>query len=129
MTVANPNSQSDATDRMGQLLLSGWIMMQDACAVCYYPLFANPKDRSHVKCVNCTNNPSVPQPSSPAQPTGQAESLKVCENQPPIQIKIDALVKELVNSPADVHNIEYQLNLSKLILNCLHIKSYDNKSN
>lgn len=129
----------DPTDQMGQLLLSGWTMLQEACPSCHFPLFSSPKDRSRIKCVNCNDlNQTKPIESSPPPPPAiqQAElknsstninsisfSPNSSNNIDSIQYKIDELINELTTSPSNPHTIDYQINLSKLIINCLKIKS------
>lgn len=136
--MTQANQRHDATDRMGQLLLSGWIMLQESCSACHFPLFANPKDRSNIKCVNCTDSQqattvSLEQSSCHSELKELRANLEQisCQPQPTgsynaLQCKIDLLVNELTSIPAVPQNIEYQLNLSKLILNCLQIKSSSN---
>ena len=125
MTFNSDNSRS--TDEMGKLLLSGWIMLQDSCPNCNYPLFSKAKDRSVLKCVNCgilnDNKERSIEDSNLKKEIKPIETAKLSTFEG-IDEKIESLVKDLNSTKTDSFNIDHQIKLSTLILNCLQIKSF-----
>ena len=118
MTTAANNA--NATDEMGKLLLSGWVMLQDSCPQCNYPLFAKSKDRSVLKCVNCKD--PFAEKDTKRQSSSKESSIESTESVT-LSDKIKDLVKELESTKTDSYNIDFQIKLTTLILNCIQIKT------
>ena len=84
-TMAN-QAHVNPEEKMAQLLLSGWIMLQDSCRTCNCPLFSS-KDRKVIKCAVCLP-PSAPSP----QPT--AEKVEKDD----ISEAVDDICNDLIDS-------------------------------
>ena len=100
-----------------KILLSGWTLLQETCAMCNYQLFRNSKKESVIICVNCDVATKKRLPKGIFVPDAiMFRSIASFEQ------KINAIFYELSITSTTNDNVDYHMKLSSLLLQMLKIK-------